>query len=133
MRVAWLCMGLAACGGGSPTLLILEPADDATVCGTPLQALVAVTGFKLEEPPGNPKEAKPGTGHVDVTLNGQDAAMVWDAVRVQEAWHTEVVVDEVEDGEYQLKAELSKGDHSAVQPYVGDFIYITVSAEACGS
>jgi hypothetical protein len=133
MRVAWLCVGLWGCGGASPTLLLLEPADDATVCGSPLEAMVAVTGFKLEEPPGNPKEAKPGTGHVDVTLNGQDVAMVWDAVREGEAWHTEVVIDEVDDGEYQLKAELSNGDHSAVQPYVGDFIYITVSAEACGS
>src|SRR5687767_14948323 len=97
----WL---LVACPGpvdeGPPSIRILEPADGATVCGTPLVVEVEVSGLVLVDPTDTDAEA--GTGHVDIALNGQDAAMVGEE-------HAEL--DDVEDGAWQLKAELSNADH----------------------
>jgi hypothetical protein len=105
-----------------PTIEILRPVDGATTCGTPLAIEVAVSGLELVAPLADPADADPGTGHVDVTLNGQDVAMFWEP---------SIEVSAVAPGEYQLKAELSNADHTPVDPYAGDFIYITVSEAPC--
>ena len=122
---------LIACTGGAdtatsydPAISLLQPVDGSIVCGTPLGVLTEVTGIELVEAFEDPADALPGTGHVDVSLNGQDAAMGGEeAVRIEG----------VADGEYQLKVELSNADHTPVEPYAGAFVYITVSADACGA
>ena len=108
---------------GNPYIELLSPAEGATVCGTPLLVEVFVANIKLVEPVEDVDYAESGTGHVDISLNGQDAAMVW-----QE--HADI--SDVPDGEYQLKVELSNADHTAVEPYAGDLAYITVSSAVCG-
>lgn len=107
---------------GDPTLRIVTPAADQTVCGDPLLVEIEVTNFELVAPVSDPDLAEPGTGHVDITLNGQDVDMIWD---------TQADIPGVADGAWQLKAELSNSDHSPVQPYVSDLIYITIDDERC--
>ena len=122
-----LVVAVASCtgsesGGGEPSISIVEPVDGATVCGTPLHVVVDVENLELVPPVDDPEDALPGTGHVDIMLNGQDAAMV--AV-------TTTDLPDVGEGEWQLKVELSNADHTPVLPYAGDLIYITVSAAEC--
>lgn len=105
---------------GPPSLSILTPSEGDTVCGTPLSVVVEVTGFTLVDPESGGEEE--GTGHVDVMLNGQDALMTG-----AEAF----VVEDVVDGEVQLKVELSGADHEPVEPYAGDYVYVTVAEAAC--
>jgi hypothetical protein len=105
-----------------PAISLLQPADGSVVCGTPLQVVTEVAGIELVEPGGAEEDALPGTGHVDVSLNGQDAAM---------GGEESIDIEGVADGEYQLKVELSNADHTPVEPYAGDLVYITVSADAC--
>jgi|JI6StandDraft_1071083.scaffolds.fasta_scaffold1048362_1 hypothetical protein len=113
----------AACDpSGAPTIALLQPVDGATVCGAPLVIEVQVDNLDLVAPVDDPATASPGTGHVDVTLNGQDVAMFWAET---------IEVPGVEAGEYQLKAELSNADHTPVDPYAGAFVYITVTEAAC--
>ncbi len=109
--------------GGDPYIELLSPVEGATVCGTPLLVEVFVANLTLVEPVEDVDFAESGTGHVDISLNGQDAAMVWED-------HADI--SDVSDGEYQLKVELSNADHTAVEPYAGDLAYITVSAALCG-
>jgi hypothetical protein len=117
---------LTACSAGPdvvPSLRIVSPVDEAVVCGSPLVVETEVAGITLVDPyTTDTASIEPGTGHVDVALNGQDVAM-GGAERVE--------VPEVADGVYQLRAELSNADHTPVEPYAGDFVYVTVSAEAC--
>lgn len=108
---------------GNPYIELLSPVEGATVCGSPLIVEVSVTNLKLVEPVEDVDYAESGTGHVDISLNGQDAAMVWDE-------HADI--SDVPDGEYQIKVELSNADHTAVEPYAGDLAYITVSSATCG-
>ena len=126
-----MLMLLLACAGesqddsgtnGDPFVAILTPAADAIVCGSPLVVEVEVRNLTLVAPVTDTADAEPGTGHVDIMLNGQDAAMIWD-MRAE--------ISEVEDGPWQLKVELSNADHTPVEPYAGDLIYITVSAATC--
>lgn len=119
---------LAACGseadtaacGGEPCLTLLSPTDGSIVCGTPLAVVTDVANFTLtnetiEDPP-------PDTGHMHVYLNGQEVAQT----------DTETVyVPEVADGEWQLSLDLASADHSALDPYVGLVIYITVDNTLC--
>lgn len=112
----------ALVNGGDPYIELVSPQEGDTVCGTPLAVEVYVANMELVEPVEDASFAESGTGHVDITLNGQDAAMVWEE-------HADL--DDVADGEYQLKVELSNADHTAVEPYAGDLAYITVAATAC--
>ena len=112
----------ALINGGDPYVAILSPADEETVCGDPLQVVLDVANFELVAPVEDPTQAEPGTGHVDIMLNGQDADMIWD---------TSTDIEGVDAGVWQLKVELSNADHTPVEPYVGDLIYITVSDEVC--
>lgn len=109
-------------GGGDPFIELLSPTEGEVVCGTPLYVEVDVANIELVAPVDDSSQAKPGTGHVDITLNGQDAAMVWEV---------ETDLADVADGEWQLKVELSYADHTPVIPYAGDLAYITVSKEVC--
>ena len=108
-----------------PAITRLSPADGDTVCRDPLPVVVDVEGLELVTPPADATQAVPGTGHIDVTLNGQDADMVWQTSFDVVGWTDP-------DGAYQLKVELSNADHSPVDPYAGDFVYITLSSGACG-
>jgi hypothetical protein len=117
-----LLLVLLGCGGEpeAASISILSPQDGAIVCGPLLVVELEVAGIELVDPYGGTEE--PGTGHIDIALNGQDVAMS-DAERVE--------IPDVSDGVYQLKAELSNADHTPVEPYAGDFVYITVDAESC--
>lgn len=108
----------------NPTIEILSPSEGEIVCGTPMGVETRVTGLVLVVPAteGEEAEGEPGTGHIDVMLNGQDVAM---------AGEESITISTVEDGEYQLKVELSNADHSPVEPYAGDLVYLTVSAASC--
>lgn len=118
--MVWLL--LLACAEPDASVHIVSPADGDTVCGTPLAVDVEVEGLTLVDPEAATEE--PGTGHLDVMLNGQDAAMGG-------AEHVEIA--DVADGPWQLKVELSNADHTPVVPYAGEFVYITVEASRCGS
>lgn len=107
--------------GEDPYVELVAPLEGAVVCGTPLRVEVCVANIVLV-PPSDPEDAEPGTGHVDIQLNGQDASMVWE---------TETDISDVSDGEWQLKVELSYADHTPVQPYAGDLAYVTVDATEC--
>ncbi len=109
--------------GGDPYIALVSPLEGDTVCGTPLAVEVDVANMELVAPVEDGSFAESGTGHVDITLNGQDVAMVWEE-------HGDL--EDVADGAYQLKVELSNADHTAVEPYAGDLIYLTVSAALCG-
>ncbi|MES2642437.1 MAG: hypothetical protein V4850_23340 [Myxococcota bacterium] len=128
MLVLLLALG---CTGGDdtatptdPSIVLVQPAEGSVVCGTPLDVVTEVVGIELVQPYEDPADALPGTGHVDVSLNGQDAAMGGEEA---------LQIEGVEDGEYQLKVELSNADHTPVEPYAGDLVYITVLADACGA
>ena len=118
----WACAGGEVVSDGDPTIALLAPLDGETVCGDPLVVDVGVANIVLVAPLDDPEQAEPGTGHVDIMLNGQDADMVWE---------TTAEIEDVEDGEYQLKVELSYADHTPVVPYAGDLIYVTVSDAVC--
>lgn len=107
--------------GGDPYIELLSPLEGETVCGAPVHVEVKVANIVLV-PPGDPEDAEPGTGHVDISMNGQPAGMVW---------VEETDLSDVADGAWQLKVQLSYADHTAVEPYAGDLAYITVSAAVC--
>jgi hypothetical protein len=106
--------------GSGPTLVILSPADGSTICGAPLRVEVAVSGMVLADPYA--PVAEPGTGHLDVALNGQEVLMT-DQLSFE--------VEDVGDGTWQLLVELSNADHTPVDPYVADTVTLTTAASAC--
>lgn len=116
------CSSTPVDSGGPPSIRLVAPTEGNTVCGNPLRVEVEVENFQLVPPVDTGEEAEPGTGHVDITLNGQDAAM---------AWETTTDIGGVGEGDWQLKVELSSADHTPVEPYAGQFVYITVSETAC--
>lgn len=108
---------------GPPSLEIVTPEDGATVCGDPLHVELDVRNFELQDPYADPDAPPSATaGHVDLFLNGQSVSMVG---------ATESDIPGVKDGEYRLSANLANADHTAVDPFVGDFLFITVDASAC--
>jgi hypothetical protein len=121
----WFVAWLVGCPAeeGAPALLIAAPVDGTVVCGSPLHVELEVTDFVLV-PLTDGTDVEPGTGHVDVYLNGQPATMV-------EALSFDL--PEVAPGAWQLRAELVNADHTAIDPYVGDLVYVTVDPDACGS
>lgn len=118
----WACAGGEVVGNGDPTIALLAPLEGETVCGDPLVVEVEVANIGLVAPLDDPEQAEEGTGHVDIMLNGQDAAMVGE---------TTAEIEGVEDGKYQLKVELSYADHTPVVPYTGDLVYVTISDAVC--
>jgi hypothetical protein len=129
-----LALALFACNGpggadadgdadGDPFIAILSPEDGDVVCGDPMEVRVEVHGIVLVDPYNPPDPLPEDSGHIDVTLNGQDAVM---------SKEESFAIPDVGPGEWQLKAELSKSDHTPLEPYAGDFLYVTVAEEACG-
>lgn len=107
--------------GPPATLILVQPADGATICGDPLVVEIAVEDFELIPIAEGEDPGRPG-GHVDVYLNGQDALMLD---------HRKGEILDVADGVYQIKAELSNADHSPIKPYTNALAYVTVDATAC--
>ncbi len=125
MRLVPALLLALACQAGTEdpaTVTILSPADGAVVCGSPLVVETEVTGITLVHPYEPPDPLPPDSGHLDVTLNGQDAAMT-----DQET----VTIDEVPDGLYELAVELSDANHEPLEPYAGDVVVIEVDAGVC--
>lgn len=121
---------LLACSGPTedtaavPSIRITSPADGSTVCNSPLVIVTEVLNFELV-PVGDTAEL-PGTGHIDLAINGQEAP---ETMYGEET----MTVPEVASGyEYQLKVELSNADHTPIEPYAGDFVYVFADAGACG-
>lgn len=124
MRRFFLVVVLAGCTGEAsvpPTLEILAPADGATVCGAPLAVQLEVQDFTLVpvEDGGDPV---PNEGHADVYLNGQPVMMTAEP-------QFELTIPEA--GMYQLRVDLVRADHVALDPYVGEFVYVEVDEAAC--
>lgn len=109
--------------GDAPSIRIVSPLDDATVCNAPVVIQVEVENFVLVDPFDGGEE--PGTGHIDLAINGQEAAETMYGGE-------ELTVPFLDPGFlYQLKVELSNADHTPVEPYAGDFVYVTASEDAC--
>lgn len=122
----WFVALLVAClpaEPSAPSLVIVSPEDGATVCGEPMRVELDVQDFTLV-PLTDGTDVEPGTGHVDVYLNGQSATM-------SEGLSFDIA--DVAPGAWQLRAELVNADHTAIDPYVGDLVYVTVDPAACGS
>ncbi|MFZ5482429.1 MAG: hypothetical protein ACOZNI_37045 [Myxococcota bacterium] len=122
---------LLACTGGDgeetgavATIRIVSPEEDDVVCGAPLHVVTEVEGLELVDPYEEGGDPAEGTGHVDSYVNGQDATM---------SGTEEFDIVDVGDGVVQLKVELSKADHTAIEPYAGHYIYVTVDNQTCGS
>jgi hypothetical protein len=118
---------LLGCGDGSsdssdrPALEMVSPANGDTVCGRPLLIETDIENFSLTNK--DLEDSPPDLGHLHVYLNGQEVA---------QAGRETVEVNDVADGEYQLKADLALANHEALVPYVGtDPIYITVDVMLC--
>jgi hypothetical protein len=125
MLLLLACSGPADDTAGNATIAIVSPTDEATVCGAPLVVVTDVENFTLVAPFGDTgTEPEPGTGHIDVALNGQEST---DWMFGGET----LTLPKVEDGYYQLRVELSNADHTPIDPYAGDLIYITVDATVC--
>ncbi len=110
----------AAATSGDPSLTLVSPSDGDTVCGNPLVVVTDVQNFTLtnetiEDPP-------PNTGHMHVYLNGQEVA---------QSDQETVEISDVAEADYQLAVDLALADHSALIPYVGVTIYITVDDSVC--
>lgn len=114
---------LSACGSG-PTgeisLTLLSPEDGDVVCGSPLVVETEVENFELTNEPD--PNAGDHVGHLHVYLNGQEVA---------QGGEERVEVNDVPEGEYQLRAELALANHDALDPYVGTTLYITVDDTVC--
>jgi hypothetical protein len=103
---------------------LVSPVEDDVVCGSPLEVVTEVQGLTLVDPYEEGGDPAEGTGHIDSYLNGQNSIM---------SGEPDFEIPDVADGLTQLKVELSKADHTAIEPYAGDFLYITVDSSACGS
>lgn len=127
---AFLALALAGCSSatdsadepGTPSITILEPADGATVCATSFHVVLEIENLILVDPYEPPDPLPEGSGHVDVMLDGQDVEMTQGE---------ELDVAAASGFTHQLKAELSNADHTPIEPYAGDFIYIQAEDSAC--
>lgn len=118
---------LAACSTdppADPSVRFLTPLDGDIVCGVSLAVALEVEGFELtSEIITDPDELPEGVGHAHIYVNGQ---------YIYEGDAESFRLDQdLEPGEYQLKVDLANANHSPVEPYTDDVIYITVDAAAC--
>lgn len=106
------------------SVTILSPADGATVCTT-FDVELDIRGVVLVDPYSPPDPLPEGAAHVDLTLNGVDAEMT-------QGESVTLGPPDIESGfTYQLKVELSAADHTPIDPYAGDFVYVTAETSAC--
>jgi hypothetical protein len=122
---------LVACSGGQSddgpaTIAILSPEEGDELCVTAFDLKMDIGGITLVDPYEPPDPLPDDSGHVDITLNGQDVVM-------SDEEEISVEPDPALFGpaEYQLKVELSNADHTALTPYAGDYIYVSLTEEAC--
>ena len=106
--------------GGAPELTLVSPKDGDTVCGDPLAIDSELENFTLANV--DPDEASADEGHEHLWLNGQEAA---------QSYEEDFIVTGIADGEYQLRVDLARADHTTLEPYVGVTIYVTVDATVC--
>lgn len=99
-----------------PSIAFLTPLDGDRVCGLPLEVDIDVQNFALGS------EEVDGLGHIDFSLNGQEVTMTHS---------TTFSLPDVDDGLYQLQAELVRSDHTSIEPYTGETIYVTVDNALC--
>ncbi|GDX82597.1 hypothetical protein LBMAG42_44080 [Deltaproteobacteria bacterium] len=128
-----LLLAMSACAtddtGDSPveelaSVSILAPADGSTVCTT-FGVELDIRGVILVDPYTPPDPLPEGAAHVDLTLNGVDAEMT-------QGESVTLGPPNIESGfTYQLKVELSAADHTPIDPYAGDFVYVTAEDSAC--
>lgn len=113
--------------GGDPVLTLVSPLDQDVVCGAPLAIEVAVENFTL----GNDASDDPpdDLGHVHPYLNGEEVGQEYKASFV--VAHMPDGSD-IAEGVWQLRVELARADHKAVEPYTSDKAYITVDNSKCG-
>ncbi|MBK7760625.1 MAG: hypothetical protein IPI35_30320 [Deltaproteobacteria bacterium] len=97
--------------------MILSPVDGEALCGDPMFLQLDVSGFKLVAPSSD-ETRREGQGHLDVLLNGQDAAMIWE----------EQANIGVEAGVWRLRVS-SYDDHSPTGAF--DELDITVDPTLC--
>ena len=107
-----------------PSVAFLAPLDGDTVCGDPLTGELALSGFELTVEATADTSVPDGIGHGHLYLNGQEAG---DAYAPE--WNIPGPIDA---GAYQFKVELANLNHSPVEPYVFDLIYITIDNTICG-
>jgi len=106
--------------GGAPSLTLIAPTDGSTVCGAPLHVEADVENFVLTLAAED--LAPPGSGHMHVYLNGQEEV---------ETDQESVDLPDIVPGEYQVRLDLAYADHSALIPYVGTTVYVTVDNDVC--
>lgn len=114
---------LPACASGQTgeiSLTLLSPLDGDVVCGEPLVVTTDVENFELTN--DLDENAGDHVGHMHVYLNGQE---------VIQAGAETVEVNNIPDGEYQLRVDLALSNHDALDPYVGTTVYITVDNTRC--
>lgn len=109
---------LLACAP-SPAIALLAPSDGDVVCGEPLLVDVAVAGFELVDADAPVAD---GTGHIDVTLSGQDVMM---------GPEPPFEIYGMEDGVWELKVELVTNDHHPLDPPAEDAAQITIDNATC--
>lgn len=119
---AFLVATLGACAtGDGPSMTLISPEEGAVVCGDPLEVVVEVENFQLTDEIGVGGDL--GRGHVHATMNGQDAGQyVVEEFDLDGSW---------EAGEWRLQLSLAGIDHNDVEPYVGQWAYLTVDPEQC--
>ncbi len=125
MTPLWLALLLPACAPVDdilPFVAIVSPVEGDRVCGSPLVVELDVRGITLVDPYDPPDPLPKDSAHIDCMLNGQDALMSADPHLEISGW---------EDGEYQLKVELSRADHAPLEPYAGDFLYLHLATAEC--
>ena len=105
-----------------PTIALLEPEDGAALCGEPLPIAVEVRDFELVRPVVGDEDEIPGTGHVDVALNGQEVAMIWEEIGE---------IPRVDAGIWLVRVELVGADHAPIQPPAFDEAVIEVDPSLC--
>lgn len=115
-----LALLLFACAP-EPRISLLEPAESDVVCGEPLVVDVDVEGFDLVPMDGPVAD---GEGHIDLTLNGQPV-MMGDEPPFE--------IYGMEDGFWELKAELVTNDHRPLDPPAADAIRIEIDNQLCGT
>lgn len=105
---------------GPIALTLLSPKDGDTVCGTPLLVETDIENFTLTN--DSNEDAPSNVGHMHVYLNGQEVA---------QSEEETVAVSDVADGAWQLRVDLALANHEALDPYVGQTVYITVDHTVC--
>ena len=117
----WSCTDGADTGANGPVALtLLSPTDGATVCGDPLVVETDVQNFTLTNE--TIEDAGDNFGLLHVYLNGQEVA------QSEVETVTLYGLDEIA---WQLRVDLARANHEALDPYVGTTIYITVDNSLC--